>query len=468
MIAGPACSESAEPTKLGPVNTLSESSLSAALKREVIAPVKTIASVLKEAGHDAWLVGGCVRDVALGLLDPERPPAGGDWDLATSAEPQEVKRLFRKVIPTGIQHGTVTVVIAREHFELTTLRGERGHSDGRRPDEVFFVDDIDADLARRDFTVNAIAYHIMNETLSDPFGGISDLLARKLRAVGHPQERFSEDGLRVLRCARFCATLDFDIEEKTAKAIYPSLDSFRKVASERVQQEWFKALGSKKPSRFLRESSRHGLLKVTAPELFSGRSSYLALEEAGACLDESPGDAIERLALLICAGTTKSPTPTEQNQAADRNAAQLGKGLKLSRRELEDLRRLSLHHRLPESLKAKPSPSLLRRYIADVGRAHIEQVLRVQRSLDRVSDGGSPPSQPSVADLLLAEARSHVPLTLKELAVGGQDLLNVGVPRGPELGQTLAALLEAVLDDPKQNEPTRLLELARKRASSSS
>ncbi|MBZ0117424.1 MAG: hypothetical protein K8H88_10540, partial [Sandaracinaceae bacterium] len=204
-------------------------------------PVHELCKRLEREGHRAWVVGGCVRDLLMG-----RPIS--DWDLATTALPGDVQRIFRRTIPTGIQHGTVTVLHKGEAYEVTTLRGESGYTDGRRPDEVRFVREIEEDLARRDFTVNAIAYDPITEELVDPWGGLADLEARLIRAVGEPDERFGEDGLRVLRAARFCATLGFRLEPRTAAAIPQSLGTFRKVSAERVHEEWRKALVSPKPS----------------------------------------------------------------------------------------------------------------------------------------------------------------------------------------------------------------------------
>src|SRR3954471_20366778 len=167
---------------------------------------------LREKGRRGWIVGGCVRDLLRG-------GQAKDWDVATDARPEEVVAFFRKVIPTGIQHGTVTVVLRGVHYEVTTLRGEGAYSDGRRPDKVEFVDDITADLARRDFTFNAMAIDPIDGHLIDPFGGKADLDAKVLRAVGDASERFFEDGLRVLRAARFAATLECTIAPETEQAM---------------------------------------------------------------------------------------------------------------------------------------------------------------------------------------------------------------------------------------------------------
>jgi tRNA nucleotidyltransferase (CCA-adding enzyme) len=233
--------------------------------------LRALCARLRRSGHRAWIVGGCVRDLLghdLGVLpDASRAPSPGDWDVATDARPEQVAAIFPRVVPTGIAHGTVTVLIDDQSYEVTTLRGEGAYSDGRRPDSVHFVDDIDSDLARRDFTVNAIAYDPETDRVIDPFGGIIDLKNRKLRAVGDPSERFAEDGLRVLRAARFVATLEMDLDEATERAIEPSLASFRKVSAERIRDEWRKSMKAGRPSRAFEVMRKHGMLAVTVPEL---------------------------------------------------------------------------------------------------------------------------------------------------------------------------------------------------------
>ncbi|MDB4992727.1 MAG: tRNA nucleotidyltransferase, partial [Myxococcaceae bacterium] len=229
------------------------------IQPEVIA----LCARLAEKGKRGWVVGGCVRDLLLGR-------EVSDWDIATDALPEEVVKIFPRVIPTGIQHGTVTVMVKGRGYEVTTLRGEASYSDGRRPDEVSFVDDIVKDLARRDFTMNAIAIDPTNGHVVDPFDGQKDLAARVLRAVGVPEERFSEDGLRVLRAARFVATLDVTLDPATEAAIRPTLDTFRKVSQERVRDEWVKAMKANKPSRAFEVMRTTGILEITCPELLLG------------------------------------------------------------------------------------------------------------------------------------------------------------------------------------------------------
>jgi len=450
------------------VNGVSEQELTLAIDAALPPALCTIASTLQKAGFRCWAVGGCVRDIARGLLDRGLCSALGlaDWDLATSAPPSAVQQLFRRVIPTGIAHGTVTVVLGGQNFEVTTLRGERGHTDGRRPDEVFFVQEIEADLARRDFTVNAIAYDISQRTLHDPFAGLSDLVARQLRAVGDPAARFSEDGLRVLRCARFCATLGFEIEPQTAAAIRPSLSSFEKVAQERVQQEWLKALKSAQPGRFFDAVHRYGLLQVTAPWLFAEGSSLLAAPLVAQALNRlSPPEPnllpIYALAFLVAAGTSREHGPEAQLNAAQKSAQRLAQRLKLSREHAHELQRYAQHHLLPDELLTQADAASARRYLAQLGREHVSAVCALQRDLGQGAAQLWSNRHESVQRLLVHEAASGAPLALHDLAINGRDLIEAGVPKGPLLGTILAALLELVLADPTRNERATLLERAR-------
>src|SRR5688572_19422431 len=218
----------------------------ARLRAAIPDEVRELSQRLKDGGFRSWVVGGCVRDELLAELRGVPTSARNDWDIATDARPEDVTRLFRRVIPTGLQHGTVTVLLPGGQYEVTTLRGETTYTDGRRPDSVYFVDDINDDLARRDFTVNAIAYDVLEDRLIDPFAGLQDLERRLLRAVREPAERFAEDGLRVLRAARFVATLELELDPKTAAAIQPSLTSYRKVSAERVRDEWQKTMKAKR------------------------------------------------------------------------------------------------------------------------------------------------------------------------------------------------------------------------------
>ncbi len=434
---------------------------------------------LREAGHRAWVVGGCVRDL---LLDAGH---GGlevrnDWDIATDARPEHVQQLFRRVIPTGIEHGTVTVLLGDTGYEVTTLRGEVGYSDGRRPDAVHFVDDIVADLARRDFTVNAIAYDPLDGALHDPFGGLEDLAARRLRAVGAASERFAEDGLRVLRAARFVATLEFDLDPDTASAIEPSLSSYRKVSAERIRDEWLKAMTARVPSRAFEVMREHGLLAVTAPELLESvgceQNAFHAYDVWGhamRCLDGCPPQPVLRMAgLLHDVGKPRSRAFSEESRdftfyQHERIGAEMAEPLLLrlrfSNEERASIVALVRHHLV--CYEPSWSDAAVRRWIRRVGPELLEQLYLLNAA--DVSAKGRDAS----ADLAaLAELRRRVAtvlaagaaLKVSDLEVDGRDLMQeLGLAPGPLLGKILRALLEEVTDDPGKNQRDALLARAR-------
>jgi tRNA nucleotidyltransferase (CCA-adding enzyme) len=363
------------------------------------------------------------------------------------------------VIPTGIDHGTVTVMIAKKGYEITTLRGERGYSDGRHPDEVFFVRDIQADLARRDFTVNAIAYDLSRGELVDPFGGREDLRRRVLRAVGDPEMRFTEDGLRVMRCARFCSTLELEVDEETRRAMRSALTSLEKVAVERIRDEWFKALASRRPSRALHLMRSEGVLESIAPELLSLREcSPDAFEAVCHKLDRAAHDPLRRLALLCCLGM---PEAHLASQAAD-----LGRRLKLSSQQRKRLEKLTAVCRPPALPRAKSttesaestSEALIdfRRWLCAVGRDDLEDVLTL---LSELGEESRRPGE--IRRVAQQELANRLPLSVKELAVSGSDLMQaLGRAPGPWVGSVLSQLLERALRDPSINRRDRLLALA--------
>lgn len=443
------------------------------LRAAVPSAVHTLARVLAEAGFRSWAVGGCVRDELLTTLFPERgAPSKNDWDLATDARPERVQRLFRRVIPTGIQHGTVTVLLQGQGYEVTTLRGEAGYSDGRRPDEVFFVSDLTEDLARRDFTVNAIAYDVLADSLHDPFDGIGDLRRRVLRAVGDPAQRFAEDGLRVLRCARLAATLELDIEETTRAAIRPSLASFRQVSVERVRDEWFKALRARRPSRAFEVMRDEGLLEVTAPEL----SSLAELHEPGVpddllsvslrLVDTLPPDPTLRFAGLVHAVDRAPQAAPPEGSSTKRvgGAVHLATRLRLSGADRDRVATLVRHVPLSaEQLRAEDGA--LRRWLRDVSLEHLEGVLELERArlgAAGLEDGATYALFVEFACRARAVAAQAPALAVRDLAVTGKDLMDeVGLPPGPAIGRVLAALLDAVLDDPSVNRRETLLLRAR-------
>lgn len=429
---------------------------------------------LRGAGKRAWIVGGCVRDSLLG-----KPIA--DWDVATDALPNDLMKLFPKAIPTGLQHGTVTVVVRGAHYEVTTLRGETTYSDGRRPDAVHFVDDIVADLARRDFTVNAIAVDPSNGTLVDPFDGRKDLDAKILRAVGKAFERFSEDGLRVLRAARFCATLEFDLAPDTFAAISPTLDTFRKVSQERVRDEWMKTMKARTPSRAFEVMRESGILGVTCPELLEGvgmeQNKWHSLDvwkHGMACMDACVGDPVLRIAALLHdVGKPRSRELSEKTQDYtfydhDKIGAEIAfpitSRLKFSNDERDRIVALVRHHLFHYDAW---SDQAVRRWIKRVGPERIEDLYRLNEA-DLRGKGPIFDEERDLAPLVMLKAHVErvlaegAALSTRDLAIDGNDLMKVvGLKPGRIVGQVLEALLEVVLADPAQNEREALVAHAR-------
>ena len=428
---------------------------------------------LRHAGKRAWIVGGCVRDSLLG-----KPIA--DWDVATDALPNELMKLFPKAIPTGLQHGTVTLVMRGQHYEVTTLRGETTYSDGRRPDAVHFVDDIVADLARRDFTMNAIAVDPANGTLVDPFGGQKDLERRTIRCVGKALERFSEDGLRVLRAARFSATLEFDLDPETFAAIAPTLDTFRKVSAERVRDEWVKTMKAKLPSRAFEVMRTSGILGVSCPEMLEGvgmvQNKWHSLDvwnHALTCMDACAGDPVLRIAALLHdVGKPRSREFSDKTQDYtfydhDKIGAEIAQPivdrLRFSNDEKERIVGLVRHHLFHYDAW---SDQAVRRWIKRVGPERIED-LYVLNEADLRGKG----TIFSDDDLLpLVALKAHVEkvlaegaaLSTRDLVIDGNVLMKeLGIKPGRIIGQVLEDLLEAVLADPALNAREPLLALAR-------
>ncbi len=391
-------------------------------------PILEVARTLQGHGHAAVLVGGAVRDVLLGL------PAS-DWDLATSALPGEVQGAFRRTIPTGIEHGTVTVLVRGDDrpigVEVTTFRGEGAYTDGRRPSEITFLRDLVEDLARRDFTVNAFAWDPLAEVFTDPFDGLADLQTMTLRAVGDPVRRFAEDGLRTMRAVRLCATRSLRLQDATAVAVGGALDVLAKVSRERVHVELVKLLGAPVPSRGLVPMHTTGVWPHVLPPLLGAER-----DAAIAAVDRLPADPVLRTARLLAPVARRDPAAV----GAALDAVRFGKG---------DRARLSaLLGAAALSIGALEDPVAIRMAAAAIGRAHVEDALRLADP------------DPVVAERLRA-ALEGAALSSTELVIGGRDLLAAGlaVP-GPAMGEVLRGLLEHVLAHPGDNDRERLLALA--------
>ena len=450
------------------------------LQRSVPSEVRELAQRLKEAGHRSWVVGGCVRDELLREESDAHDVQRGDWDIATSARPEQVTKLFRRVIPTGIQHGTVTVVLKEGQYEVTTLRGETSYTDGRRPDAVYFVDDINDDLARRDFTINAIAYDVLEDRLIDPFGGAADLARRLLRAVGVASERFAEDGLRVLRGARFAASLELEIEAETERAIEPSLASYRKVSAERIRDEWLKAMKARRPSRAFEIMKAHGLLRITAPEMLESvgceQNRHHAFDVWGhamACLDAAPAAPVLRMAALLhdvgkprsraFSDKTNDYTFYEHERIGAEMVEPMLSRLRFSNEERSHITALVRHHLI--CYDSAWSDGAVRRWLRRVTPELVSDLYLLNEADVRGK------GRDCSADLAaLAALKQHVErvlaagaaFTTRDLAIDGRALMQeLGLKPGPDLGRILKALLDEVVDEPSQNTREALLARAR-------
>jgi tRNA nucleotidyltransferase (CCA-adding enzyme) len=431
---------------------------------------------LRSKGKRAWIVGGCVRDTLVGR-------AASDWDVATDALPKDLLSIFPRAIPTGIEHGTVTVVRDGRHYEVTTLRGEGTYSDGRRPDWVTFVDDIAADLARRDFTVNAIALDPRDGKLIDPFDGRGDLQRGLLRAVGDPRERFSEDGLRVLRAARFVATLELALDPATEQAIAPTLDTYRKVAAERVRDEWLKTMKARRPSLAFDVMRRTGILAVTCPELLEGvemeQNKWHAydvwrhgMECMDACLPGQTDPVLRIAAMLHDVGKPRSRAWSEKTQDwtfhdHDRIGAEIAvpiaERLRFSSEERERIVALVRFHLFHYS--DDWTDAAVRRWIRRVGANRLGDLYRLNQADVRAKGRDFEPDLAALNALeahvsrVLAEGAA---LSTRDLEVNGHDLMReLGVKPGRIIGELLETLLDAVTSDPALNRRERLIEKAR-------
>lgn len=404
------------------------------------AAVRRFARVLIDAGHAAYLVGGAVRDL---LQDRPR----GDWDIATDATPDRVQGLYRRTIPTGIRHGTVTVLFGRDRFEVTTFRTEAGYSDGRRPDSVRFAGTIEEDLARRDFTINAIAVDIATGALHDPHGGRDDLAARRLRTVGSARERFAEDGLRPFRGCRLAAELTLAVDGHTVRAMRDALPTARRVAVERVCEELRRLLLAPTPSVGLDLLERSGLMELCLPAV-TGSAAISATDRADryARIDSAPSDAPLRLAMLL------APEDAADVPAARERARAALTGLRfphaVTRRVVTAIGSLAI------PITAGSSDADIRRLLAAVGRDAAADAIAVRQAIAKIDA--------PLARRVHRQAASTQALTIRELAVDGAVLQReLGLRPGPKIGRLLHALLREVLADPAANHRIRLLDAAR-------
>jgi tRNA nucleotidyltransferase (CCA-adding enzyme) len=407
-----------------------------------------LAEQLEARGYQAWAVGGAIRDRLLGI-------ARGDWDLATDARPEEVRAVFPRTIPLGIEHGTVGVLQEDGTvYEVTTFRRDI-ETDGRHA-VVSFAETIDEDLARRDFTINAIAWRIATRELRDPWNGREDLEAGILRAVGEPAERFAEDYLRVLRGLRFAGRFELTMDPPTREALESAVGGTANLSAERVREELEKICTGPRPSAALRLYRDTGVLGIWYPEL-DAEADTEAWEAALATIDAlHEGRPLLRLArlLLIVPGAGEEPDPGE---AA---VSKVMERLKLSnadRRYVLDLRR----HFLP-FVNPLDSSAHLREWLSEVGPGGERDLFRLHFAAARASgDDRAVGALVHTWRRVHEERLSDAPINRSELAVDGGDILELGVTEGALVGLLLDELHAQVLEDPELNERETLLGIAR-------
>lgn len=431
--------------------------------------LQDFARVFSDKGFACYFVGGAVRDSLLGH-------EVSDWDAATDAKPEDVRRLFKHVIPTGIQHGTVTVRWRGGSVETTTFRIDGEYKDGRRPETVQFTSDLTQDLSRRDFTINGMAVSPDSGEIIDPHGGLADLAAGVIRAIGDPRERFDEDGLRPMRAVRFASRLGFEIDPATLEAIPATIDKFRLVSFERIRDEFTKILGSTRAGSGLYKLDETGLLKEIVPELTAckavtqgGPHRFDVFTHLIEACDAAPPNTVLRLAALL----HDTGKPSKRELAMDGSLTFYGHDIESARLAETALRRLKYPNAIIDEVlhlirhhmfdyQDIWTDAAVRRFVSRVGLEHVDGLARL-RLADTTGMGNGPADPASVLPLIerveALRAKDQA-FSIKDLAIGGHELSGIGWPKGPSMGLALAELLEAVLDDPELNTRERLLYIA--------
>ncbi len=431
--------------------------------------VNSIITVLKAHGYEAYAVGGCVRDLVLGRI-PE------DWDITTSALPEETKALFARTIDTGLEHGTVTVLLEGEGFEVTTYRIDGKYEDSRHPSEVTFTRNLREDLLRRDFTINAMAYN-EESGLVDLFGGMEDLRGKVIRCVGNAGERFSEDALRILRGVRFAAQLGFAIEDGTRAGMKELAPTLQNISAERIQAELVKMLASDRPE-LLRDAYELGITKQFLPEfdrlMTTGQETphhmYNVGEHTIQAIKNIRADKILRLTMLLHdMGKPAYKTVDETGRAHFKKhaaeseviAKQVLKRLKFDNDTCGKVSKLVLYH----DYRMPAAPKNVRRAMNKIGKDLFPYYMEVRRA-DVLAQSMYKREEKiknldEIEGIYKQIVEEEQCVSLKDLAVTGKDLLEAGMSPGREIGEKLNEMLELVLEYPEFNTREKLLEYFR-------
>ena len=421
--------------------------------------VEYIIHTLEEAGYEAYVVGGCVRDSLLGR-EPD------DWDITTSARPHQVKAVFPRTIDTGIQHGTVTVMMGKDGFEVTTYRIDGEYEDSRHPKEVIFTANLVEDLKRRDFTINAFAYNDRSGIV-DAFDGMTDLKNGIIRCVGEAKERFTEDALRMMRAVRFSAQLGYSIEEKTREAIIELAPNLKNISAERIQVELVKLLKSPHPD-YLREAYELGMTKVILPEfdkaMETPQNNPHHLYNVGehmlhTLLHVRPERSLRIAALLHDIAKPDTEEIDSEGISHFHGHAQLGeekaesilRRLKFDNDTMNRVKKYVKYH----DYKIEATPRAVRRALNKIGKEYFEQVLEIKQA-DMLAQSmyqreEKEENLKQVRALYEEILQKEECVSLKDLALTGKDLMELGVPQGKQVGAILQRLLEDVLENPEHN-----------------
>lgn len=439
--------------------------------------------IFNSHGYSAYLVGGAVRDELLGKKSH-------DWDLATDARPEEVMKIFRRVIPTGIAHGTVTIHIMGLELETTTFRTDSDYSDGRHPDKVEYTSDIKEDLSRRDFTMNAIACNLKDGELTDPFGGKEDIKNGIIRTVGNPLERFDEDGLRPVRAIRFAGQLGFKIEENTLKALCDKkvLERTSKISVERFRDEFMKIMKTKEPSVSLKLLEKTGILNLFIPEFKACRGciqndgrGFHEFDVADHILYSCDGISSDFPLVRLAAfyhdiGKPECKTSEEKDgkllfhfhhheSISEKKAFKSMNYLKFSNEEIKKVCHLVKEHMF--FYESSWSDAAVRRFIIRIGLENMEDLFLLRMAdvygMHKIAMAEFSPSWMGLLELkerIKSITEKNNALSLKDLKVSGKDLMQKGIPSGKAMGLILKELLECVIDCPEMNEKEKLLNTA--------
>ncbi|MCR4717866.1 MAG: CCA tRNA nucleotidyltransferase [Lachnospiraceae bacterium] len=428
----------------------------------------SILKILHDNGYEAYVVGGCVRDACL-----KKTP--NDWDITTNARPERVKELFTKTIDTGLQHGTVTVRMNHESYEVTTYRVDGDYTDHRRPDKVTFSMSLAEDLKRRDFTINAMAYND-EEGLIDYYDGIGDLNKGIIRAVGNAYERFDEDALRILRAMRFAAQLGFSIEEETKKAMSDKAEFLRDISVERIREELTKLLISDHPRLLYEDGYKLGITKIILPEFDEminttqenphhcynvGMHSLVAVENIEA------DSTLRWAAFLHDVGKPKTKTMDEEGKCHFYDHANVGEPiaasimtrLKFDNESIRRVKKLVFYHGY--NWGDKLSDKVIRRATNKVGKEYMEDLFKLQKA-DVLAQSELLREEKlallsAIADRYRQMLKEEQPMSLSDLAVNGNDLIKAGIKPGPKIGAILSNFLDLVIENPELNSREELI-----------